>query len=329
MTSRRQFVIGSGLVLAAGALPSRVLARWSAGATFFTWKDLGGGVHATHDQTSGGNVMVVVAEGSALLVDTKFGPLSPVLRVEAESRGQPVHNVLNTHHHGDHTGGNIGFSHQQIWAHENAVQRIFDQAGRYLRELSGGAGAFRAFENEAEDWMLEEADKLAKQRTTFEPEDWVPGRPVQSFAELPFGGRVVEVRHIGPGHTDNDVFAHVKDANVVHAGDLLFHEMHPYFDPNGGGSSKGWIESLEGIIRVCDDETTVVPGHGELTDVEGVRKAKAYQEQLRESVSRAIDEGKTREEAMDMTWDFMEGLGRQRLRSRAISFVYDELIAER
>lgn len=329
MTSRRQFVIGSGLVLAAGAVPSRVLARWAAGKTFFTWKDMGGGVHASHDQSSGGNVMVVVAEGSSLLVDTKFGPLSPVLQREAESFGAPVRHVLNTHHHGDHTGGNIAFSHQQIWAHENARQRIFDQAGRYLRELSGGAGAFRAFENEPEDWMLEEADKLARRRQTFEPEDWEPGRLIsEPESEIAFGERTVHVHHVGPGHTDNDVFAHARDANVLHAGDLLFHEMHPYFDPNGGGSSTGWIEALEAIIKVCDAETKVVPGHGELTDVEGVKKAKAYQEQLRESVAQTIADGATREEAVEMRWDFMEGLGRERLRPRAIGFVYDELSAE-
>lgn len=329
MTCRRQFVIGSGLILAAGAIPSRVLARWSTGATFFTWKTLGEGVHATHDQTTGGNVMVVVAEGSALLVDTKFGPMSPVLRAEAESFGQPVTNVLNTHHHGDHTGGNIGFTEQQVWAHKNAVPRILDQSDRYLRELAGGAGSFSRMPNPTEDWMLEAADKLADESTSFKAQDWVPGKPIiGEINGIPFGGRTVDVIHVGPGHTDNDVFAVVKDANAVHCGDLLFHNMHPYFDPNGGGSSKGWIESLEAIVKVCDDETTVVPGHGELTDVNGVKKALAYQEQLRDAVTVEVRKGTPKDEMVAMSWAFMDGLGRERLRPRAIGFVYDEVAGE-
>jgi hypothetical protein len=69
----------------------------------------------------------------------------------------------------------------------------------------------------------------------------------------------------------------------------------------------------------------VVPGHGPLGDVESLKKAKAYHEQLREAVAKAIADGKTKVETMEMSWDFMEGLGREQLRPRAISFVYDEM----
>ena len=214
-------------------------------------------------------------------------------------------------------------------AHKNAIPRIAGQADRYLRELAGGAGTFSRFPNPTDDWMLEEADKLAQRRTTFEAEDWVPGRAFEGpINEIAFGGRAVKVHHVGAGHTDNDAFAVVEDVNVVHCGDLLFNDMHPYFDPNGGGSSKGWIESLEGIIKVCDAETKVVPGHGELTNIDGVKKGKAYQEQLRDAVTAEVKKGTPKEKVVEMSWDFMDGLGRQQLRPRAVSFVYDEVRSE-
>jgi len=254
---------------------------------------------------------------------------STILKREGESFGAPIRQVINTHHHADHTGGNVGFTGQaQVWANPKAMARVEAQVDRYLRELAGGAGTFRNFPNPTEDWMLEEADKLSRRRSTYEAQDWVPGQAlIGAKSEVSFGGRMVEAYHVGPGHTDNDVYVRVPEANVVHAGDLFFNGMHPYYDPNGGGSSAGWVASLEGVIKVCDDETVVVPGHGALSDLEGLKKAKAYHEQLREAVAAAIDEGKGKEEIVEMRWAFMEGLGRDQLRPRAISFVYEEMKA--
>ena len=331
MTTRREFVGAAFLAMAAGALPRRALARARVEETFFDWTKVGEGVHATRDQTSGGNVMVVVGQGSALLVDAKFGPMSPVLRREAESFGQPVRHLVNTHHHADHTSGNIGFfADAQIWANEKARPRILEQVDGYMQQLGAGAGMLARGEREPAEWMLEAAQKMADRRTTFEADDWAPTRTLSGPENtIEFGKRSIVVRHVGPGHTDNDVFIKVVDANVVHAGDLLFNGLHPYFDPNGGGSSRGWIESLEGVIAICDAETVVVPGHGPIGDVESLKKAKAYHERLREAVAKAIDEGKSKDEAMAMSWDFMEGLGRDQLRPRAISFVYEEISADR
>jgi len=331
MTTRREFVGTMGLTVAAGAAwPARSMARMLSQATFFDWKEVGKGVHATHDGSSGGNVMVVVGEGMALLVDAKFGPMSPVLRREAESHGAPIRHLVNTHHHGDHTSGNVGFSaNAEVWANEKARPRIVAQVDRYISDLAGGAGMLTRGEREPEEWMLEEAGKMADRRATFDAEDWAPGRTLTGGENvIEFGRRAIEVRHVGPGHTDNDVFIKVIDANVVHAGDLLFNGLHPYFDPNGGGSSKGWIDSLSGVIAICDAETVVVPGHGAIGDIESLKKARAHHEQLREAVAKAIADGKTKEETTEMSWGFMEGLGREQLRPRAIAFVYDEIKAD-
>lgn len=326
---RREFLGGVTLLAAGLAVPSRALGGLRRSGTYFTWAKLGEGVHATTDPQSGGNVMVVVGEGAALLVDAKFGPMSPVLKREAESFGAPVRHLVNTHHHADHTSGNIGFSaNSQIWANVKARDRVLGQVNRYLGELAAGPEALTRTGNPTEPWMLEAAQKLADERHTFEAEDWAPGLALKgAYNEIGFGERSVEIYYVGPGHTDNDVFVKVPDRNIVHAGDLLFNGMHPFFDPAGGGSSKGWVVSLEAVMRVCDDKTVVVPGHGALGDRASLEKAKAYHEQLRDAVAKAIADGKTRDEAVEMSWGFMDGLERDQLRGRAIGFVYDELKA--
>jgi len=112
---------------------------------------------------------------------------------------------------------------------------------------------------------------------------------------------------------------------VIHTGDLVFNGLHPFFDPTAGVTARGWITSLQEILKLCTPDTVVVPGHGPVSNVKAVKDQLAYLEGLIEAVAAAQKAGESKEETTAQTFDFMEGLGFEGIRSRAIAAVWDEL----
>jgi len=292
---------------------------------FFEIRKLKPGLIAIYN--GGGNAVVFrdLKSGKSVLSDCKLAHLGYTLRREIEAAGYQLEKVINTHHHLDHTGGNYAFNGDlELIAHKNLTPRVREQVDtakqRALESVGSLTGNGAAGDGK---WVKE---KMA----TISGDDFVPDTEVSSSElEVKVGEEgVVELRYVTNGHTDNDMFLRYPTMNAIHTGDLLFHGLHPFIDVKAGASTRGWQKCVREIIAVCDSETVVVPGHGEVTDVTGLKKQDQYFDQLREVVMRARKSGKSRSEIAQMKPGVFEGRGFEPLLSRNLGVVFDELEQE-
>lgn len=298
-------------------------------ASPFEWMQVRPGVFASSNLATGGNCLVFRGGDRCLLVDTKFPAFSPLIGRDTEAlTGLAPTHVVNTHHHGDHSGGNQAFTGNAIvMAHEKGVERVRGQFENYVAGITGGARTVERAPEAFRATLMKDLEALLAQADALEASDWIANTPIASpVSGLDFDGEWIELRHFGrPSHTDNDLVIRLAGRNLIHTGDVVFNGLHPFFDVNGGASSADWIETLADIHALCDADTVVVPGHGPAGDRGIVRTQQRYIEQLRESVRNAIDAGTPLDDLRDQAFPFMEGMGFDRLRENAIVFVYNEL----
>ncbi len=327
MHDRRAFLIGSAAIFGGAIFAPSALARVGRIEEILDWARVSDRTRGLVDLSMGGNSLMVASGGEALVIDSKFPYLGGALRADAQaaaSGGRVA--LLNTHHHGDHTGGNSAFVGKgPSYAHPKAIERIGGQIDSYRSGAEAAVG--QASENlRGNKRALELAMQIADNAANLQAEDFVPRDAVEGGSQISVGDLKLDIHHFGPGHTDNDLVVHLQDENVVHTGDLVFSGLHAFFDPNGGYSTKGWIKSLEGVLSLCDADTVVVPGHGPIGGREIVENAKRYIEQLLAAVEAEVKKGTSKEEAQQMSWPFMDGLGFEQIKSRAIGAVYDQLV---
>ncbi len=241
--SRRRFVVTSSLA-AAWATVGRVRELAAAEGVF---AELRGGVGTF--TLRGGTIGWYLGD-SAAVVDSQFPDAAAELLAGIRTRGSSrLDVVINTHHHGDHTGGNgvLKPAAARLVAHANvpALQRK-------AAEANG------------------DSDQQTYADTTFEQE-W----------SLDLGREQLVARHLGPAHTGGDAIVHFVRADVMHLGDLVFNRLFPFVDRDGGASMRGWIEVLEGVLKWAGAETRFVFGHArEGFDVVGGRDDIALQRDL-------------------------------------------------
>jgi len=329
MLDRRQFT----RMILAGAAGVAVPARLE-GATlgrkllrqdpYFTWRRVAPGVRAALG--GGGNTLLVADGGEALISDAKNLGLGHTLRREAEAFGTPITVAVNTHHHGDHIGGNVAFATDlPLIADPRAQRRIRDQAesiaGRTSDRISQTIDRMtqEGVDSRVIDDMIEEAGVIERSVAA----DLTPGETFEGEMEVRVGARTVVLRHVGPGHTDNDVFLHLPELNVIHTGDLLFVGRHGFMDQNGGVDSEGWQRSLRAMIDLSDGETVVVSGHGEIVGRAGLERQYDYFDQLRTAVEAAVAEGHTREEVQALQPETLADISGSPARNLGV--VYDEV----
>ena len=234
---------------------------------------------------AGGNIGVSHGEDGTILIDDQFAPLSA--KIEAAVAGldaAPVGHVINTHWHGDHTGGNEHFGEAGaiIFAHHNVRVRMSSEQRRGER-------------------VTPPSPKAALPVVTFE-----------QGVRFHVNGDTIDVMFLGGGHTDGDSVVFWREDNVVHMGDLYFKiPGFPFIDVDSGGNVENAMTSLDAVIRMIDDETKVIPGHGSMSN-----KAElvAYRAMMGDAVDRvrALKEaGKTMEEtvAAKPLADFNRGSG--------------------
>lgn len=194
------------------------------------------GAYAIYGQ--GGNMALFVTEKSALLVDDQFERIAPAL-LEA-IRGvtdKPLRYVVNTHHHADHTGGNLVLE-KQVWAiaaHANTRRRLALQQAKLEPQRRGGLPSI-----------------------TFGEED----ASLRARLTLHLDGTELQLIHFAAGHTDGDVLVAAPAQKVMHLGDLFFNGRTPVIDLESGGSLAGMIANVERVLGMVSDDTRLIAGHG-------------------------------------------------------------------
>jgi cyclase len=238
------------------------------------------------DGFAGGNVGVSVGADGVFIIDDELVQMSPKLQATlAKISKQPVRFVINTHWHGDHTGGNaaLGQAGAIILAHDNVLQRL---SAAELLEKSKQAGAPTA---------------AAATPPTATPTRPGAGLPVVTFAQdvtLHLNGDSVHVFHVPPAHTDGDVLVHFTKANVIHTGDLFLSSGYPFVDLDSGGNFEGFIGAADAILAVANNETRIIPGHGKVSGRAEVQAWRSMLDQIRQRVKKLMAQGKTLEQAV-------------------------------
>lgn len=217
----------------------------------------------------GGTIGVRASKSSLVVVDTQFPDTAKIcLDAVMKDRGGRELTLFNTHHHGDHTGGNKVFKTAgfEIWAHEN-VPALQKQAAEQAKTL---------------DAQVYPDETFPRQMAYAQFED------------------EVGLKHYGPAHTGGDSVVHFVHENVVHMGDLVFNRRHPFIDRPGGASIRNWVVLLEAVAKDHDADTKYIFGHagegypvvGERADLMAMRD---YLTALLDAAHAAVKAGTARE----------------------------------
>ena len=211
------------------------------------------------------NMGLLVGDERVVLIDDGMAPITADLVATVdELAGRPIDFIVNTHVHGDHVGSNATLAENGavIFAHKNIRKRLI----------------------EAPD-----------------PAGGVSGLPVVTFADgvnFHVNGQDAHVRHVARAHTDGDAVVHLHGTNVIVAGDLHFNYMFPFIDLDSGGSVRGFIAGQRRIIKMADDDTVIIPGHGDLASKADLQASVDMLTDAEARVEALVLEGKTEEEVL-------------------------------
>ncbi len=234
---------------------------------------------------AGGNIGVSVGADGVFVIDDRYAPLTEKIKAAVRALSTaPIRFVINTHWHGDHTGGNENLAHDGtlIIAQENVRKRM----------------------------SVEQFIAAFNSRVPPKP---VVALPVVTFADgvtFYLNGDTIQVLHVKAAHTDGDAIIYFRKANVIHAGDTFFNGFYPFIDASTGGSLDGMTAAADQILSLANDQTRIIPGHGPLG---GRAEVKAFRDMLatvRIRLARAKIQGLTAEQVMnanlladlDSTW---------------------------
>ncbi|KPK50931.1 MAG: hypothetical protein AMS22_11585 [Thiotrichales bacterium SG8_50] len=216
---------------------------------------------------AGGNLAVCIGEDGVFLVDADYTEMSEKVKSAiAKISEMSVRLVFNTHWHFDHVGGNENFAKwgSLIAAHENV--RKWMASDQFLLVIDRDVAASPA---------------LALPTITF-----------TDSLSLYFNGEEIVVFHPPHAHTNGDGVVHFRNSNVIHTGDIFFNCGYPFIDISHGGTIDGMIAAVESILRLCDDDTKIVPGHGPLADKSDLETYLGMLSDFRAAVAKEMAVGK-------------------------------------
>jgi len=251
---------------------------------------------------AGGNIGLSAGQSGTFVIDDQFAPLTDkILNAIWAITPQPVRFVINTHLHGDHTGGNenLGKAGAIVVAHENVRKRM----------------------------SVEQLGALGR-KTPPSPEGALPVVTFTEAVTFHWNGDEIRVTHAAPAHTDGDSIVHFVKADVVHMGDLFFDGSYPYIDTGSGGRVDGFLAAADQVLAATGEKTRILPGHGPLATRADLQSYRDMIKTLRDRIAKLAAEGRSRDEVIaakptadhDAKWGsgFMTG-------DAFTGFVYDSL----
>lgn len=196
-------------------------------------------------QGKGGNIALSTGEDGLLMIDDDYAKMSTALKQQLDQYGgvKQLKYIINTHWHGDHSGGNETLGKGvDIIAHDNVRQRLSShQEVAFFKMISEP-----------------------------QPKHALPNLTYPTSMQVHFNNDTLTLQHYPSGHTDGDSVIFFDKANVVHMGDLLFYPMFPFVDIDNGGNVVSYADNVGAILKKIDDKTIVIPGHGSLTNKQGL-----------------------------------------------------------
>ncbi len=217
---------------------------------------------------SGGNIGVSVGADGILIVDDEFAPLADKIKAALKSLGEgKLKFILNTHWHGDHTGGNVVFGPDApIIAQTNVRKR------------------------------LAEGSKAPNRTVAPAPKEALPVVTFDQSLSVHFNGEEIRVIHFPHGHTDGDSVIFFTGSNVVHMGDDFFNGMFPFVDLNSGGDVEGYVKNVGEVITKIPAGAKIIPGHGPLATIDDLKTFHKMLVETTEIVRKQMAEKKTLEQ---------------------------------
>jgi len=186
---------------------------------------------------AGGNVGLAVGDDAVFLIDDQYAPVTEKVKAAiAAITAKPVRFVLNTHWHGDHTGGNENLARggTLVIAHENTRKRMSTE--QFLEALGG--------------------------RVPPSPQAALPVVTFPGSVTFHLNGEEIRAFHVPNAHTDGDVIVHFLKGDVIHMGDVYWNGLYPFIDTVSGGSVEGTLSAVDRVLAIATDKTKIIPGHG-------------------------------------------------------------------
>jgi glyoxylase-like metal-dependent hydrolase (beta-lactamase superfamily II) len=233
--------------------------------------DLGDNVYMLEGQ--GGNITVAVAKDAIIMVDGEFAPLHDKIKAAiAVVSNLPIKYLINTHFHGDHTGGNEPFANDgvTVMAQDNVKIRL--EAGT----TNGLTGA--------------KTPPVAKAA--------LPADTYTNFSKIRLPGRVADLKHIANAHTDGDTYVWFKTANVLSTGDTFTNGRYPNIDFANGGNIKGMIAATDIYVKLTNAKSRIVPGHGPIADKAALIEYRTMLVTARDRMAKLVKDGKSEDDVV-------------------------------
>jgi cyclase len=252
---------------------------------------------------SGGNIALSTGPNGSVLVDTQFAPLNEKIRAAVRAAGgTDVKFVVNTHWHGDHSGGNepLGKAGAVIIAHNNVRVRM----------------------------STEQVMAAFNQTIPPSPAAALPTLTFPNRATFHWNGNTVNVFHVENAHTDGDSIVQFANLNVIHTGDTYMKDTFPFIDRSSGGTIDGFIKASEVVLARSDASTKIIPGHGALATRADYQRFHDMLVKVRANLKTLIDQGKSEDEAVaakpTAEFDAVWGTGFM-MPDNFVRFAYDSL----